>query len=243
MNIFKTVPAFMKAVSEIRRFDSHGPEIEAARATGDDMKTREVMIRATSAWAENTANRLGIEIEVDGEENIPENGPVLIVSNHQGYFDPVALYYAIRKFQYGFITKSEFAKYKMLVDAANYSGALFLIRGGGREAIQTLNKATELFEKGYSIAIFPEGTRSHGPEMNEFKPGSFKFAQKGKASILPVTLNGSYHVFEEKNSFQRCKVKVTIHPLVHYEQMDRHQQNEAHVAIEETIRNAVDANY
>lgn len=243
MNIFKSAPAFLKAVSEIRRFDSHGPEIEAARKVGDDDKTREVMVKATSEWAENTAKRLGIEVEVEGEENIPEKGPVLIVSNHQGYFDPVALYYAIQKFQYGFITKSEFEKYKILVDAADYSGALFLIRGGGRETIQTLNNAVDLFEKGYSIAIFPEGTRSHGPKMNEFKPGSFKFAQKGKVPVLPVTLNGCYHVFEEKNSFQRCKVKVTIHPLVHYEQMDRHQQNEAHVAIEETIRSAIDENY
>lgn len=243
MNIFKTLPAFLKAVSEIRRFNSHGPEILAARRAGDEEKTRKVMLSATSEWAENTAKRLGIEIEVEGEENIPASGPLLIVSNHQGYFDPVALYYAIQKFQYGFITKSEFAKYKLLVDAADYSGALFLVRGGGREAIQTLNNAAELFSRGYSIAIFPEGTRSHCAKMNEFKPGSFKFAQKARVPVLPVTINGSYHVYEEKKSFQRCKVKVTVHPLVHYEQMDRHHQNEAHAEIEATIRNAVDENY
>ena len=84
--------------------------------------------------------------------------------------------------------------------------------------------------------IFPEGTRSQCSEMGEFKAGSFKFAQKAKVPILPITLEGGYHFWEEKGTVQPCTVHVKIHPLVHFEEMDRKTQNNAHVEIENTIR-------
>ena len=91
-------------------------------------------------------------------------------------------------------------------------------------------------KEGLSLVIFPEGTRSQCSEMGEFKAGSFKFAQKAKVPILPITLEGGYHFWEEKGTVQPCTVHVKIHPLVHFEEMDRKTQNNAHVEIENTIR-------
>ena len=79
--------------------------------------------------------------------------------------------------------------------------------------------------------------KSH--EMAEFKGGAFKFAEKGKVPILPVTLDGGYKLLEEKGTYQPAHVKITVHPLVHIEEMDKHQQKEAAAEIEATIRSAL----
>ena len=90
------------------------------------------------------------------------------------------------------------------------------------------------------MVIFPEGTRSQRHEMGEFKAGAFKFAEKGKVPILPITVDGGYKLFEEKKTWQPAHVKITVHPLVHIEQMSKHEQKEAALQIEQTIRSALD---
>jgi len=92
---------------------------------------------------------------------------------------------------------------------------------------------------GFNLLIFPEGTRSKGPEMGEFKAGAFKFAEKAKVPILPVTIDGSYRFFEEKGTWQPAHVKLTAHPLVHIEQMDKEAQKEAAKQIEATVKSAL----
>ncbi len=42
------------------------------------------------------------------------------------------------------------------------------------------------------MVVFPEGTRSKGEQIGEFKAGSFKLATKSKVPIVPVTIDGSY---------------------------------------------------
>ena len=53
---------------------------------------------------------------------------MLIVANHQSYADILAMIYVIRKFQIGFIAKSEFTVFKPLAKAINYTRSLFLKR-------------------------------------------------------------------------------------------------------------------
>ena len=164
----------------------------------------------------------------------------MVYSNHQGFADIPAICYAFRNHcQMGFVSKEEWRKYKVLRDAIVYTRSIFLDRGNPRAAIKALSEVKELLDMGFNMAIFPEGTRSKGPEMGEFKPGSFKFAEKAKVPVLPVTLNGSYKLFEEKGTYQPCHIDITIHPLVHLEQMDKHQQKEAAEEIEKTIKSAL----
>ena len=89
------------------------------------------------------------------------------------------------------------------------------------------------------MAIFPEGTRSKGHEMGDFKHGAFKFAEKANAPILPVTLDGGYKLFEEKGTYQPCNIKITIHPVVHLEEMDKKHQKEVPQQVEDTIKSAL----
>lgn len=236
MNPFKSIPAGLAILSEINRFNKMAPQFEALRKEGKFEEERALILKGTGRFADTVSRKIGITFDIHGEENIPDHGPMLIVANHQSYADILAMIYVIRKFQIGFIAKSEFTGFKPLAKAINYTRSLFLKRGDARAAIKTLNEAATLMKEGFSLVIFPEGTRSQCSEMGEFKAGSFKFAQKAKVPILPITLEGGYHFWEENGTVQPCTVHVKIHPLVHFEEMDRKTQNNAHVEIENTIR-------
>ncbi|MBQ6582730.1 MAG: 1-acyl-sn-glycerol-3-phosphate acyltransferase [Mogibacterium sp.] len=240
LNPFTTIPAFLKVMGELKTFNRIKPTIDRLHEDGKYEEERALILQGTSVFADRISEKLDMSVTIYGEENTPNQGPVFIVANHQSYADIYALFYTIRKFQIGFIAKSEFESFKTLAEAIRNTRSVFIVRGDAREAIELMKTTTEMMKSGFSLAIFPEGTRSRGGKMAEFKPGSFKFAQKAGVPILPVSLEGGYHLFEEKNSYQRgTRIKVKVHPLVHYEQMDRKQQNAANKEIEETIRQGV----
>ena len=239
INIFTSLPKFLDVLFELRRFNQNEPEIMAARASGDREEERRIIVAGTNKFADILADKLKIKIEVFGEENIPDNGPVYIVSNHQSYADILMLFYAVRKFQIGFIAKSDFRKYKTFTKCIELTRSLYLDRGEPRKAIKTMNEAAELMREGFSLVLFPEGTRSRSSAMNEFKAGGFKAAQKAGVPILPVTVEGGYRLFEEHNSYHPCSAKVLFHPVVPYGGLTRQEQLQANAAIEKTIRNGL----
>ena len=240
MNPFTTIPKLAQGYAAAKKYNSLARQLDALRNLGDFEGERELIRKGQKLFAETIADKFNITIDVKGEENIPSEGAFMVYSNHQGFADIPAICYAFRNHcQMGFVSKEEWRKYKVLRDAIVYTRSIFLDRGNPRAAIKALSEVKELLDMGFNMAIFPEGTRSKGPEMGEFKPGSFKFAEKAKVPVLPVTLNGSYKLFEEKGTYQPCHIDITIHPLVHLEQMDKHQQKEAAEEIEKTIKSAL----
>ena len=241
MNIFTSLPALLKVYGTCRKYNTNIPEFKRLRASGDVKAEQELIHKESAVWAENTSRILGISYDISGEENIPEHGPVFVYSNHQGLADILAIYYLFRNhFQIGFISKDEWRKLKPLADAIEYTRSLFLVRDSGREAIKLIGEAAEIMKQGFSLAIFPEGTRAKGHEMGEFKTAAFKFAEKANVPILPITLDGSYKIFEETGSFKSGQtIKITVHPLVHIEEMDKAEKKEAYASIENQIRSAL----
>jgi len=72
-----------------------------------------------------------------------------------------------------------------------------------------LNEASERVAQGYSMLIFPEGTRSKTGEMGEFKGGAFRVAQKNKVPVVPFFIDGSDYLLEQ-NGFRIKPHAVTI---------------------------------
>ena len=197
------------------------------------------MRKGQKEFSETISDKLKVRIEVTGEENIPDV-PFMLYSNHQSFADIPAICYALRNHcQIGFVSKAEWKKYKILRDAINYTRSVFLDRGNPRAAVKVIAETKDLLDKGFNMAIFPEGTRSKGHEMGDFKHGAFKFAEKAKVPVLPVTLDGGYKLFEEKGTYQPCNIKITIHPAVHLEEMDKTQQKEVPQQVEDTIKSAL----
>lgn len=166
------------------------------------------------AWARNQIWATGGKVTITGMENIPEHNSVCYVSNHQGVFDiPLIMGYISKTV--GFIAKKELRYIPILGTWMKEAGCIFINRSSFRESIGVIKQGVENIKQGYPMVIFPEGTRSKSNKMSPFKSGSLKLAIRSKASIVPITIDGSYQLREEHGGFiTPASVKLTVHPPI-----------------------------
>lgn len=159
---------------------------------------------------------------VNGKENIPE-GPCVFISNHQAIFDAFLLYSNIHRLA-GFIAKKEVKKYPLISNWLDVMHSVYIDRRNIREGLKAINEGVENLKKGYSMIIFPEGTRSLKSEMGNFKKGSMKLALKANVPIVPITVDGTYRVLEVGNKVQGNLVKIIIHKPIYVDKLSEEEK-------------------
>lgn len=194
---------------------------------------RDEIVHATiPLWARYVLKQCPAEVEVIGQEKIPQDQAVVFISNHQGNMDiPLMLGYINKPI--AFVAKIELAKIPLLSKWMKLMQCTFMNRKSPRDSVKAMHDAMDNLEKGYSQMIFPEGTRSRGGPHHEFKAGSFKLAFAAKAPIVPVTINGTWRLLEEKGKFQKGKVTLTIHDPIYTADMTKEEMHALPPKIEE----------
>ncbi len=131
------------------------------------------------------------EQTVAGLENIPAEGPYLIVSNHLNFSDPE---YICRAFPdpINFMVKKELFGYPVIGFGLRLLGTFPVDRGGNDFA--AVRRGLELLERGNPLMLFPEGTRSRTHSLAKPLPGAGYLALKAGVPVLPVGIHGSEHV-------------------------------------------------
>ncbi|MGY4690129.1 lysophospholipid acyltransferase family protein [Salibacterium sp. K-3] len=135
---------------------------------------------------------LSMKVRVIGRENIPENGPVLLCSNHISNLDPPMVGSFMRRAIY-FMAKEELFAKKGIGGLMKRLGAFPVKRGSGDR--RALKKGLELLDEGHVLCLFPEGTRSTTGEIGSGHAGSGFFALRSKAAVVPVAVIGTYKPF------------------------------------------------
>ncbi len=177
-------------------------------------------------------------IEVIGEQNIPDEACVF-VSNHQGNFDAV-LFSAIIKRGTGCVAKKELKKIPIIGALFKAVHTVFMDRNHVRDGLRAINEAAENVKKGYSMTIFPEGTRSLSSKIGKFKKGSLKLALKSKAPIVPVTINGTYRIIEKNIKATGNRVTIMFHKPIYTDQLSRQDQCNLNEKVRNIIGNGLD---
>ena len=88
-----------------------------------------------------------------------------------------------------------------------------------------MKEAGALLARGEGVIVFPEGTRSKGDAMGEFKHGAFKMAFAAGAPVVPVVIDGSYKIMEANHNLM-CPghVTMTVLPPIETAGLDRAAQ-------------------
>jgi 1-acyl-sn-glycerol-3-phosphate acyltransferase len=213
MNFRKNIPFAFWMYCHLLRLRADKKAIEKCRRTGDVVQEREAILQAASPWSGGVLNHYGVALTVEGYENIPA-GPVLFVANHQGYADIVVFLAAMREKQIGFVAKESLSGIPFFGKWIRRIRSIFLVQDNNREAVRVFQEGENLLREGFSLVIFPEGHRSMSDGMKSFRKGSFRLATKTGVPIVPVSIHGTWHLYEEKGYPCPGKVRFFIHPPI-----------------------------
>lgn len=237
MIVFRNIPGGFKLFNSVRKFSRYFKEVDAAKASGDIEKEKMLIGKHVGDWVNQLIDLFDITIHIEGKENIPEKDGFVFISNHQGYADIIVILKMMEGRQVGFIAKDSLEKVPYFGKWIAAIRGVFIKRGDARESLKSIQAGVEHIKQGFNLVIFPEGTRSQKPEMAAFKPGSFKLATKAKVPIVPVAINGTRHLFEDRGIFTNgAVVDVKILPAIDTASLDRHQLANIPHEVEDTIK-------
>jgi len=148
-----------------------------------------------------------VHVQLEGEENIPESGPLIVAANHFHFVDPLAIIYAM-PWPLDFIGGFHMRFAPVIVRWLPRLWGLHRVRreGSSRGA---LRHAEETLLSGGILGIFPEGG-SWATVLRPPRPGSAFLATRTQASVLPVGLDGLPEIFPCLKKLRRATVTIRI---------------------------------
>ncbi|MHC4839730.1 MAG: lysophospholipid acyltransferase family protein [Planctomycetota bacterium] len=158
--------------------------------------------------------------EIRGIENFPKEGPVLLIANHPSYLDPPSLVGLVNyKFKRHLSIMAHQGLFRVPIVAffcRTYKAFPVNRKKPGRAPYQMLSNA---LKDGGAVGVFPEGSRSTGKLMGDWKPGALRAAFAQKATILPVSNITSGGIWPRTKRFPRIfkKLILEIHEPIPYE--------------------------
>lgn len=179
--------------------------------------------KALVGWGFRCISRLaGVNLIVLGKENIPTDTAVLYVGNHRSFFDIVLSLSCFPRIT-GYVAKKEMNRVPILRLWMRNIHCLFLDRDNIKEGLKTILKGVEEVKNGYSLCIFPEGTRNKvNDSFLPFHEGSFKIAEKGGVPVIPMTILNSAAVFEDHlPRVKKATVIISFSAPIYPAQLDK----------------------
>jgi 1-acyl-sn-glycerol-3-phosphate acyltransferase len=183
--------------------DGHG-HVTAGRGGGIPLVVR--IVAVLFRFVLSAAAR----VRVDGLENVPRSGPLIVVANHLSNADPPLIV--------GWLTPALGRPMHILAKESLFVGPIgaFLrsqgvtpVKAGGSD-IEAFRAARAVLERGEVLCIFPEGTRSYTGELGDPKPGVAMLATRSGAPILPVGISDSDRFLGRGTRFPRIGTRITI---------------------------------
>jgi len=162
------------------------PSVWAGAAAGVANTSMREAINVTGAvWGDLATSLAGIDLRVEGEENLWAQRPAVFIFNHQSALDALLMVKLIRRDVTG-VGKQEIRRNPIFGPLFSAAGVVFIDRSDSSKAIAALEPAVEALREGRSLAIAPEGTRSTTPRLGPFKKGAFRMAMQAGVPIVPV---------------------------------------------------------
>lgn len=138
--------------------------------------------------------RLFMDLEIDGLENFPAEGSVIVAANHVTNLDVFPMQISLPRPIF-YMAKSQLFKNPVVDIALRNVGAFPVHRG--RKDIWALNHARKVLKHAQTLGMFPEGTRSRGEGLGLAKTGTARLAIETNVPIVPMAIIGSNKFFRE----------------------------------------------
>lgn len=132
--------------------------------------------------------KIAFGLRVEGKENVPKKGMLIIASNHVSAIDPFLVIHATRRHA-AYMAKVELFEKPIMRFFLNMLGAFAVDRS--KLSVSTIKTVKGLKQTDWCLGIFPQGTRERDGNMDNINKGFASFAKTLKCDILPVAITGA----------------------------------------------------
>ena len=177
-----------------------------------------LLARSIQLWSRGLLWLTGTRLRIHGKENIPSKSNYLILANHTSLFDIPAI---MAVFPYvSWLGREYLTRIPLFNHMQKRMNFVAVSKNPGADVRRIIRQSVSSSSR-FTIALFPEGTRTTDGRLQPFKRGFIHIMRGANLDILPVQLNGLYEI-KPKNRFtilpfRRCE--VVIHPPLHFNEL------------------------
>ncbi len=138
---------------------------------------------------------------------VPMEGPILFVSNHQSFFDPVLVGYGLDR-EVDYMARDTLflnPVFDKLIRSLN----AFPVKRGEAD-LAAVKETLRRLKDSRAVLLFPEGTRTVDGRIGEFKPGFALLARKAGVPIVPVVIDGAYDAWPRSSPVPRALMPIHV---------------------------------
>ncbi len=143
-----------------------------------------------------------------GVHHIPRTGPVLLVANHQSYFDPILVGLGAHHRQAYAMARATLWDTPGLDKIITAMNAIPVAQGEGD--IGSLRRCIEVLKTGHGLLIFPEGERTATGDTQPFATGTMLLIKRARPLVVPVAIEGAYEVFPRHAKWPRPGPRIGV---------------------------------
>lgn len=164
-------------------------------------------------WSKGMLWLLLMRVEVQGREFLRPGEHYVFMANHQGMLDiPMINGWLGRHFKW--MMKKELESIPLFGAACRAARFVMVDNSNAGAVRRTCRETAALMREGYSICLFPEGSRTWDGRMEEFHKGGFVLAKACGFPIVPITINGSFDALPRAKGIslvRHSRLSITIH--------------------------------
>ncbi|MHC5083596.1 MAG: lysophospholipid acyltransferase family protein [Planctomycetota bacterium] len=145
-------------------------------------------------------------VKVYGKENIPKDGSVLVLSNHQSMFDPVLCQGWLRRPFYYVPRDTLFVGFWGWIIDKFYTIPI----NQEQASLKSMRAIIDVLKRGHIVCLYPEGARTFDGKIDEIKPGFSLLVRRSGAMIVPMVIDGIYERWPRTQKYPKLFGRVGI---------------------------------
>jgi 1-acyl-sn-glycerol-3-phosphate acyltransferase len=143
-----------------------------------------------------------------GVHHIPRQGPVILISNHQSFLDPILVGLAGHHRQFYAMARSTLFEHPVLSWLIRSLNAIPINRNEADTA--AMRKCLDVLHRNHALLVFPEGTRTLDGSTQQFSPGTMLLIKRSGAMVVPVAIEGAFDAWPKGRSLPRCHGRIGV---------------------------------
>jgi len=163
-----------------------------------DPRRGRVFHASSRLWARLVLFVCGVKVQVKGLEHIQQSENYIYVSNHASMLDIPCILAGIPD-QIRIVYKKELEIIPIFGWGLKWGSYISIDRSHRASAMRSLERATQKIRGGASVLLYAEGTRTLDGKLQPFKRGAFKLAVKAGVPVVPLTINGTFHILRKRS--------------------------------------------